>query len=142
MALVPYVIEQTSKGERSYDIYSVLLYGNSLHGNSLRKIIDHLFLLCLDHCLGDVHLGSRNDRLDHGLFFLFFCFFFLLLFQIFLYALFIFEVTDEEFDKEMETMAEVYQMEVDKIREMLGEKEQNNIPYWPPCRYRQLTRHI
>ncbi len=37
------------------------------------------------------------------------------------------EVTDEEFDKEMETMAEVYQMEVDKIREMLGEKEQKNI---------------
>ena len=25
MALVPYVIEQTSKGERSYDIYSRLL---------------------------------------------------------------------------------------------------------------------
>ena len=25
MALIPYVIEQTSKGERSYDIYSRLL---------------------------------------------------------------------------------------------------------------------
>ena len=26
MSLVPYVIEQTSRGERSYDIYSCLLY--------------------------------------------------------------------------------------------------------------------
>ena len=27
MSLVPYVIEQTSRGERSYDIYSRLLEG-------------------------------------------------------------------------------------------------------------------
>lgn len=37
------------------------------------------------------------------------------------------EVTDEEYDKEIETMAEVYQMEADKVKEMLGEKEAKNI---------------
>ena len=29
MSLVPYVIEQTSRGERSYDIYSRLLEGKN-----------------------------------------------------------------------------------------------------------------
>lgn len=37
------------------------------------------------------------------------------------------EVTDEEFDKEMETMAEVYQMEADKVKEMLGDKGMKNV---------------
>ncbi|MDE7017665.1 MAG: trigger factor [Lachnospiraceae bacterium] len=37
------------------------------------------------------------------------------------------EVTDEEYDKEMETMAEAYQMEADKVKEMLGEKGAKNI---------------
>ena len=32
-------------------------------------------------------------------------------------------VSDEEFDKEIETMAEVYQMDASKVKEMLGEKE-------------------
>lgn len=37
------------------------------------------------------------------------------------------EVSDEEFDKEIETMAEVYQMDASKVKEMLGEKEMKNI---------------
>ncbi len=37
------------------------------------------------------------------------------------------EVTDEEFEKELETMAEVYQMDAAKVKEMLGEKEMKNI---------------
>ncbi len=37
------------------------------------------------------------------------------------------EVTDEEYDKEIETMSEVYQMESAKVKEMLGEKEAENI---------------
>ncbi|MCH5248579.1 MAG: trigger factor [Lachnospiraceae bacterium] len=37
------------------------------------------------------------------------------------------EVTDEEYDKEIEAMAEAYQMEADKVKEMLGEKEAKNI---------------
>ena len=37
------------------------------------------------------------------------------------------EVTDEDFEKEIETMAEVYQMDAAKVKEMLGEKEMKNI---------------
>lgn len=37
------------------------------------------------------------------------------------------EVSDEEFEKEIETMAEVYQMEASKVKEMLGDKEIKNI---------------
>ncbi len=36
-------------------------------------------------------------------------------------------ISDEEFDKEIETMAEVYQMDASKVKEMLGEKEMKNI---------------
>lgn len=37
------------------------------------------------------------------------------------------EISDEEFEKEIETMAEVYQMDASKVKEMLGEKEIKNI---------------
>lgn len=37
------------------------------------------------------------------------------------------EVTDEEFEKEIETMADVYQMDKEKVKEMLGEKEAKSI---------------
>ncbi len=35
--------------------------------------------------------------------------------------------SEEDYEKEMQTMAEVYQMEVDKVKEMLGEKEKKSI---------------
>lgn len=37
------------------------------------------------------------------------------------------EVTEEEYDKELETMAEVYQMEIDKVRDLMGEREKKNM---------------
>ncbi len=37
------------------------------------------------------------------------------------------EASEEEYGKETERMAEVYQMEVEKVREMLGEKEKKEI---------------
>ena len=37
------------------------------------------------------------------------------------------EVTEEDYEKELETMAEVYQMEVDKVRELMGDREKKNI---------------
>lgn len=37
------------------------------------------------------------------------------------------EVSEEEYTKETERMAEAYQMEADKVREMLGEKEKKQI---------------
>lgn len=37
------------------------------------------------------------------------------------------EVTQEDYEKELETMAEVYQMEIDKVKELMGEREKKNI---------------
>lgn len=37
------------------------------------------------------------------------------------------EATEEEYEKELQNMAEIYQMEVDKVRELMGEKEKKNI---------------
>lgn len=37
------------------------------------------------------------------------------------------EITDEAFDKEIENMAQMYQMEVDKFKELLGESETTQI---------------
>ncbi len=35
--------------------------------------------------------------------------------------------TEEDYEKEMKTMAEVYQMEIDKVKELMGEREKKNI---------------
>ena len=37
------------------------------------------------------------------------------------------EPTEEEYEEELKTMAEVYQMEVDKVRELMGEREKKGI---------------
>ncbi len=37
------------------------------------------------------------------------------------------EATEEDYEKEMATMAEAYQMDVEKVKELLGEKEKKNI---------------
>ena len=37
------------------------------------------------------------------------------------------EATEEDYEKELETMAEVYQMEVDKVKELMGEREKKSI---------------
>lgn len=37
------------------------------------------------------------------------------------------EVSEEDYEKELETMAEVYQMELDKVKELMGEREKKNI---------------
>lgn len=37
------------------------------------------------------------------------------------------EATEEEYEKELETMAEVYQMDVAKVKELMGEREKKNI---------------
>ena len=37
------------------------------------------------------------------------------------------EASEEEFEKEIENMAGVYQMEVDKLKELIGEDEQKQI---------------
>ena len=37
------------------------------------------------------------------------------------------EATEEDYEEEMKTMADVYQMEVDKVKELMGEREKKNI---------------
>ena len=37
------------------------------------------------------------------------------------------EATEEDYEKELETMAEVYQMEIAKVKDLMGEREKKNI---------------
>ena len=37
------------------------------------------------------------------------------------------EATEEDYEDELKTMADVYQMEVDKVKELMGEREKKNI---------------
>ena len=37
------------------------------------------------------------------------------------------EATEEDYEEELKTMAEVYQMELDKVRDLMGEREKKNI---------------
>ena len=73
MSLVPYVIEQTSKGERSYDIYSRLLkdriifLGEEVNETSASIIVAQLLFLEAEDPDKDIHLyinspgGSVTD---------------------------------------------------------------------------------
>ena len=62
MSLVPYVIEQTSKGERSYDIYSRLLkdriifLGEEVNETSASIIVAQLLFLEAEDPAKDIHL--------------------------------------------------------------------------------------
>ncbi|ARU62184.1 ATP-dependent Clp endopeptidase, proteolytic subunit ClpP [Tumebacillus avium] len=62
MNLVPYVIEQTSRGERSYDIYSRLLkdriifLGTEVNDDVANSIVAQLLFLAADDPDKDIHL--------------------------------------------------------------------------------------
>ena len=62
MALVPYVIEQTARGERSYDIYSRLLkdriifLGEAIDENVASTIVAHLLFLEAEDPDNDINL--------------------------------------------------------------------------------------
>ena len=62
MSLIPYVIEQTSRGERSYDIYSRLLkdriifLGEEVNENSAAVIVAQLLFLEAEDPGKDIHL--------------------------------------------------------------------------------------
>ncbi len=62
MALVPYVIEQTSRGERSYDIYSRLLkeriifLGEEVNDTTASLVVAQLLFLDADDPDKDIHL--------------------------------------------------------------------------------------
>ncbi len=64
MALVPYVIEQTARGERSYDIYSRLLkdriifLGEAIDENVASTIVAQLLFLEAEDPDKDINLYS------------------------------------------------------------------------------------
>ena len=75
MALVPFVIEQTSRGERSYDIYSRLLkdrivfLGTPVSDDVANSIIAQLLFLEVDNPEKDIHLyiNSPGGSVTAGL---------------------------------------------------------------------------
>ena len=75
MSLVPYVIEQTSRGERSYDIYSRLLkdriifLGEEVTDVSANLIVAQLLFLEAEDPGKDIHLyiNSPGGSVSAGL---------------------------------------------------------------------------
>ena len=75
MSLVPYVIEQTSRGERSYDIYSRLLkdriifLGEEVTDVSANIVMAQLLFLEAEDPEKDIHLAGilKGYFLDHRL---------------------------------------------------------------------------
>ena len=81
MSLVPYVVEQTSKGERSYDIYSRLLsdriifLGEEVSENSASVIIAQMLFWNhkIQKRISSFILIAREDRYLQGLQFMIQC---------------------------------------------------------------------
>ena len=75
MALIPYVIEQTSKGERSYDIYSrllkdrIVMLGTQVTDDVANAIIAQFLFLEVDNPEKDIHLyiNSPGGSVTSGL---------------------------------------------------------------------------
>ena len=75
MTLIPFVIEQTSRGERSYDIYSrllkdrIVLLGQSIDDNVANVIIAQLLFLEAEDPAKDIHLyiNSPGGSVTAGL---------------------------------------------------------------------------
>lgn len=75
MSLIPYVIEQTSKGERQYDIYSRLLkeriifFGEDVNDHTASIIIAQMLFLESDDPEKDIHLyiNSPGGSVSAGL---------------------------------------------------------------------------
>lgn len=75
MALVPIVIEQTPKGERSYDIYSrllkdrIIMLGTAIDDNVANSIIAQMFFLEMEDSSKDIHLyiNSPGGSVHSGL---------------------------------------------------------------------------
>ena len=70
MALVPMVVEQTSRGERSYDIYSRLLkdriifIGEQIDENTASTVVAQLLFLEAEDPEKDIHLYFLQDEYE------------------------------------------------------------------------------
>lgn len=75
MNLVPIVIEQTARGERSYDIYSrllkerIILLGTPIDDNVANSVIAQLFFLEMENPDRDIHIyiNSPGGSVSAGL---------------------------------------------------------------------------
>jgi ATP-dependent Clp protease protease subunit len=75
VALIPYVVEQTSKGERSYDIYSrllkdrIVILGTQVTDEVANSIIAQFLFLEVDNPEKDIHLyiNSPGGSVSAGL---------------------------------------------------------------------------
>lgn len=75
MSLVPIVIEQTPRGERSYDIYSrllkdrIVMLGSAIDDNTANSIIAQMFFLEMQNSDQDIHLyiNSPGGHVPAGL---------------------------------------------------------------------------
>ncbi|MFN8943070.1 MAG: ATP-dependent Clp protease proteolytic subunit [Pseudobdellovibrionaceae bacterium] len=75
MPLIPYVIEQTSRGERSYDIYSrllkdrIIILGSAVTDEVANTIIAQFLFLEVDNPEKDIHLyiNSPGGSVSAGL---------------------------------------------------------------------------
>lgn len=75
MPLIPYVIEQTSKGERSYDIYSrllkdrIVILGSAVTDEVANAIIAQILFLEVDNPEKDIHfyINSPGGSVSAGL---------------------------------------------------------------------------
>ena len=72
MSLVPYVVEQTSRGERSYDIFSRLLndrivfLGEEVNSTSASLVVAQLLYLEAQDPDKDIQMYINSRRLHHG----------------------------------------------------------------------------
>ena len=75
MSLIPYVVEQTARGERSYDIYSrlladrILFLGEAVSDDSARLIIAQMLFLESRDCEKDIqfYINSPGGAISAGL---------------------------------------------------------------------------
>ena len=75
MSLIPYVVEQTSRGERSYDIYSRLLkdriifLGEEVNANSAAVVVAQMLFLEAEDPGKDIHLyiNSPGGEISSGM---------------------------------------------------------------------------
>ncbi|MCR5101477.1 MAG: ATP-dependent Clp endopeptidase proteolytic subunit ClpP [Butyrivibrio sp.] len=75
MSLIPYVIEQTSRGERSYDIYSRLLkeriifLGEEVNATSASVVVAQLLFLEAEDTEKDIHMyiNSPGGEITSGM---------------------------------------------------------------------------
>ena len=73
--MIPYVIEQTARGERSYDIYSrllkdrIVMLGSEVNDQVANSIIAQLLFLEVDNPEKDIHLyiNSPGGSVSAGL---------------------------------------------------------------------------